>query len=420
MNRGYDYRKHAVLYVDDERQSLKYFCKAFDKDFTVLTAPSAKQAREILEQDRDGAEVGVLVVDQRMPEETGVEFLRGVRRSRPDTVRILTTAYSDLDSAIEAVNSGAIFRYVTKPWDIRDLRGILLRAMEFFLVQRERDILLREKLSVLQRLIVTDRVRCLAVMAAGLAHHIRNSMSALMTFLNQAPDRLQEELRGLETVKSPEFWQDLWSLAQKESRRILQIVEDVTGLVTEPTYRFGDVVSVPDLVGPGLARSRAEAEGVSVGVDAAPGLPDLKVDKAMAERLFEILLCRMVRMSRPGGVVTVRASGPVQLWGTSGVKISITGDGPAWTEDLAASLFTVFAPAPYDPRDLGLDVLSAYFIAYHHGGDIAVQKAPPDGPGFEVVLPFDPEAAQCPPFENDFVDKVFTLYEEWDSFRDER
>ena len=420
MNRGYDYRKHAVLYVDDERQSLKYFCKAFDKDFTVLTAPSAKQAREILEQDRDGAEVGVLVVDQRMPEETGVEFLRGVRRSRPDTVRILTTAYSDLDSAIEAVNSGAIFRYVTKPWDIRDLRGILLRAMEFFLVQRERDILLREKLSVLQRLIVTDRVRCLAVMAAGLAHHIRNSMSALMTFLNQAPDRLQEELRGLETVKSPEFWQDLWSLAQKESRRILQIVEDVTGLVTEPTYRFGDMVSVPELVGPGLARSRAEAEGVSVEVDAAAGLPDLKVDKAMAERLFEILLCRMVRMSRPGGVVTVRASGPVQLWGTSGVKISITGDGPAWTEDLAASLFTVFAPAPYDPRDLGLDVLSAYFIAYHHGGDIAVQKAPPDGPGFEVVLPFDPEAAQCPPFENDFVDKVFTLYEEWDSFRDER
>jgi len=82
---------------------------------------------------------------------------------------MLTTAYSDLDSAIDAVNSGAIFKYVVKPWDLRELRGCLLRGMEFFLLQQERDTLLREKMSVLQRLVVTDRVRSLAILAAGLA-----------------------------------------------------------------------------------------------------------------------------------------------------------------------------------------------------------------------------------------------------------
>jgi len=152
-----DPRNLTVLYVDDEPQALKYFSKAFASDFRILTVGSVEEARTLLEQD-DG-QIAVVVTDQRMPMASGVDLLGWLRLARPNCVRILTTAFSDLESAIEAVNNGAIFRYVTKPWDIRDLRGILLRALDVHRLQCDRDLLVREKTEVLQRLIVVDQVR---------------------------------------------------------------------------------------------------------------------------------------------------------------------------------------------------------------------------------------------------------------------
>jgi signal transduction histidine kinase len=150
-------RTLTVLYVDDEPQALKYFGKAFASDFPVLTVGSVEEARTLLEQDN--GQIAVVVTDQRMPMASGVDLLGWLRLARPNIVRILTTAFSDLESAIEAVNNGAIFRYVTKPWDIRDLRGILLRALDVHRLQCDRELLVREKTEVLQRLIVIDQVR---------------------------------------------------------------------------------------------------------------------------------------------------------------------------------------------------------------------------------------------------------------------
>ena len=92
-----------------------------------------------------------------MPGEKGVEFLQRAQRLHPKAIRILTTAYSDFDVAIDAVNSGAISKYVTKPWDIPQLEIILKQACEFFTVQRERDLLLGAKSSEQQEVITTDR-----------------------------------------------------------------------------------------------------------------------------------------------------------------------------------------------------------------------------------------------------------------------
>ena len=82
-----------------------------------------------------------------MAGEKGIDFLQRARRLRPEAVRILTTAYSDFDVAIEAVNSASIFKYVTKPWDIAELQAILKGACEFFKKERERDRLVKSTLS---------------------------------------------------------------------------------------------------------------------------------------------------------------------------------------------------------------------------------------------------------------------------------
>src|SRR6266508_6067563 len=131
MQSAYDYKKFAVLYVDDEEKSLKYFRRAFEDEFRILTAVNAHEGFKLLEQHKDG--IGLLMTDQRMPGEKGVQLLEKARQLRPRIVRILATAYSDMEAAIAAVNTGAIYKYVMKPWDPTQLEATLKRGLEFFI-----------------------------------------------------------------------------------------------------------------------------------------------------------------------------------------------------------------------------------------------------------------------------------------------
>ena len=90
MNPIYDYKRFAVLYVDDEEKSLKYFTRAFGDTFRIFTATNAKDGYQILEDHQE--EIGVIMTDQRMPGEQVVQFLERPRRLRPQIIRLLATA----------------------------------------------------------------------------------------------------------------------------------------------------------------------------------------------------------------------------------------------------------------------------------------------------------------------------------------
>ncbi|HEY7321482.1 MAG TPA: response regulator [Candidatus Binatia bacterium] len=139
------HEKCTILYVDDEEKSLKYFARAFGGKFNILSAANASDGYRLLEEHRD--EIGLLITDQRMPGEKGVDFLQRARQLHPHAIRILTTAYSDFDVAIEAVNSAAIYKYVTKPWDIPELEAILDQACQVFTQQRDQDHEVEAKLA---------------------------------------------------------------------------------------------------------------------------------------------------------------------------------------------------------------------------------------------------------------------------------
>jgi response regulator RpfG family c-di-GMP phosphodiesterase len=207
MENLYDYKKFAILYVDDEEKSLKYFARAFGDEFRVFTAANAQDGFKLLEQHAD--EIGLLLTDQRMPGEKGVWLLERARQLRPRILRMLVTAYADMDAAIAAVNSGAIYKYVTKPWDPPQLELTLRQGLEFFMVQAERDQLLREKMSVLRNMMIADRIVSLGLLAAGLSHHIRNSLVAVKTFLDLAPAKMAEEKTEHERPAQSRFLEGL-------------------------------------------------------------------------------------------------------------------------------------------------------------------------------------------------------------------
>src|SRR5216684_546921 len=246
MNNLYDYKKHAVLYVDDEEKSLKYFTRAFEDQFRIFTAANAQAGLKLLEEHKDG--IGLLMTDQRMPGEKGVWLLEKARQLRPRIIRILATAYSDMDAAIAAVNTGAIYKYVTKPWDPPQLENTLKRGLEFFMVQRERDQLLREKMSVLHNMMIADRIVSLGLLAAGLSHHIRNALVAVKTFLDLAPAKMHEEKMDIEGLRNPDFWKEYYHNVQLQIGRINNMLKDLWTASEKPAFAFADTVQVRQVV----------------------------------------------------------------------------------------------------------------------------------------------------------------------------
>lgn len=175
-------RPEKILYVDDEAMALKYFERLVKPFAPVLTASSVEDGREILRTH--GHEIAVLISDQRMPGAHGNELLRYAREHHPSIVRMLTTAYSELGEAIEAINSGEIYRYITKPWDIEILKADLRNALELAELRNERDGLLREKMLVQQQQLLAQRVAHLAVVGAGFVR--AGYAPALHAFLDTA------------------------------------------------------------------------------------------------------------------------------------------------------------------------------------------------------------------------------------------
>ena len=123
----------SILYVDDEVHNLISFNATFRREYKVLTAQSGKEGLDIL----NDKEVHLVLSDQRMPEMTGVDFLEKVFHQYPETIRMIITGFSDIDAVIGAINKGGVNRYITKPWDEREMRITIENARQLFGLQEE-------------------------------------------------------------------------------------------------------------------------------------------------------------------------------------------------------------------------------------------------------------------------------------------
>ncbi len=128
-----DHRYH-ILYVDDEENNLVVFKNAFFRDYHVHTALSAEEGLGILDQYM----IHLIITDQKMPGMTGVEFLEKVVKSHPETMRLILTAYSDIDFIMRAINKCGIYRYILKPWDTRELKIIIDKALQNYQLAQDK------------------------------------------------------------------------------------------------------------------------------------------------------------------------------------------------------------------------------------------------------------------------------------------
>jgi two-component system probable response regulator PhcQ len=415
MDTSYDYKKHAILYVDDEEKSLKNFARAYEDQFRILTATSAREGLQVLEAHAD--EVGLLMTDQRMPGENGVWLLERARQLRPQIIRILATAYSDMEAAIAAVNTGAIYKYVSKPWDPPQLESTLKRGLEFFMVQQERDRLLQEKMSVLHNMMIADRLVSLGLLATGLSHHIRNALQAVRTFVDLAPHKMEEEKMDLRGLRNPEFWKEYYQNVQSQITKINGLLSELCDVSQTSGALFAEGVQLHSVVEDVCRGISAELAQRSIRVEnrVPVALPELRVDKPKFYRLFELLLRDEAVTLPKGSVVTISAAlaadAPAER---PEMEIIVQDNGPGLPNEALRLVFDPFVVRSDVPTEYGIHLMGCFFIVHHHGGRIRASSEQGKGTTFNLRIPLNPEGTQPSPGAGDFFDKILQNQQLWE------
>ncbi|MBL1408165.1 hybrid sensor histidine kinase/response regulator [Sphingobacterium faecale] len=180
-----------ILYIDDEVNNLIGFKANFRYQYLVHTASNTSEAREIL---RTHPDIRVVFCDQRMPGELGVDFLHHIRTEFPRPIRILLTAYADMETVVDAVNKGHIFRFVRKPWQQEEIISSIEEANKFYIATSMLDIRNEELQKAYHEL---DKF------AYSVSHDLREPLTGILTAIKLAGgfdeiDRVREILGLME------------------------------------------------------------------------------------------------------------------------------------------------------------------------------------------------------------------------------
>lgn len=216
--------KQTILCVDDENDNLDALERIFRAKYKVLRALSGGEALTLLDQYPEP--IAVIITDQRMPQMTGVEFLEQCLVKRPDSIRILLTGYTDMESIVAAINTGQIYRYLNKPWDPVDLLNTVDRAAERFLMAREietKNVQLERTNSELARAL--EELRSLDTAKSQFMILINHELKTPLTTILSFSDLLKE-------TKLSEEQEVCHQRIRRSAERLKDLIDDVLLLVS--------------------------------------------------------------------------------------------------------------------------------------------------------------------------------------------
>jgi signal transduction histidine kinase len=377
--------EQTILYVDDDAANLTVLQAACADEFAVVTAESAEVALEIMRQH----EIAVLLVDQRMPGMTGVELFEATREHHPDTVRILITAYSDLTDAINAINRGQVRGYLRKPWEPEHLKATLREALEVYETRRK----VRE---LERRLLETERIYSLGVVAASVAHELRNPLTALLTTLDLADMRLKAMIDGLGSGRpiAPDEVDSVKKVVDQISRArqaVDQITEITSGIELSNRRRdeekTTDMKEVANLT---LRCVRAELlKRAQIQVEIEPGPPVVGSPNKLGQVVMNLLINALQALpDRPRGqnVVSLRLRPAGDF-----VRLEVEDNGSGIPQDVLGKIFDpFFTTKAHGGTGLGLAISKQ--IIEEVRGRISVESEVGRGTRFSVELPVAPAA----------------------------
>lgn len=226
----------SILYLDDEEHNLASFRAAFRRYFKIYTTVSARDAVKMLREH----EIPIVITDQRMPEMMGVQFLEAIIPEFPDTVRMILTGFSDVDAIIKAINTGRVFRYITKPWDEKELLMTLKGAAELVRLQQKNKQLVDELQQKVQ-----DQERVMKLFQKYVPEHVvadalsREDDDSILKGESRIVSVLMSDIRNFTALSSG-----------MDPKDVVSFLNDYFSLMTECVRRHNGTVN--KFIGDGL------------------------------------------------------------------------------------------------------------------------------------------------------------------------
>ena len=389
-----DLKKHLILYVDDEKPNRVVFEAAFGKKYRVRCLEDPHEALAMLKDEN--TPIGALVTDQRMPGMSGDDLLAAAKVISPETIRIIITAYSDLEPILRAVNEGLVYRYIIKPWDRKELDEMLQWAVEAYELGTTSS-------AVQARLAKTERLLTLGQVAAAVVHDIRQPLSAIRMNAQQLvmiaegapalPDILAkaaaepsidaDQRKNLELLASEllEIGREIRDAATlmhetlKDVRRFEKREEPDDGRDAEPVQLLKLACS--------MCRTEAHALGATIDVDVPASLPRIRIN---GTHLLQIVINVVRNAVQACGRAGKGKRALVQAAETAdAVRFVVADEGPGMTPDVLANVGKAFYTTRAEGTGLGIGQVQRLLgIA---GGTFAIESAVGRGTTVTFTVP---------------------------------
>ena len=377
---------NTILIIDDEPEILLSLNRLLRKDFRVLTANNAEEGVRLL----NSSAVQVIISDQRMPGITGVDFFEKVKSDFPDAVRLIRTGYADIEAVIDSINRGNIFRYITKPWNAEELKGIINEAFERYRSARERAELLKQlsdaKL-LLERQVekrtdeLNEKNKMLNQFLGMAAHDLRSPVSIISGY----SDMILSEMYDDSPARS------LLEIINSQSSFMLSIIDDLLDIAT---IEAGKLVlnkrrlDYKDFLRRNIMLNShfAGKKNIRIEENIPSGDLSLVFDPDKITQVLNNLIGNAVKYSSGGSLIRVSA-----YICDGRVCTDVADEGIGIPEDELNRLFKAFSKtsvkAPGGEKSTGLGLLIAKKNVEGHGGAISVKSVSGRGSTFTFSIP---------------------------------
>ena len=357
-------RELEILYIDDEVNNLVSFKANFRYDYAILTASNTSEAEKILHSHPD---IRIIFCDQRMPDEMGIDFLHRIKKDFPKPIRILLTAYANMETVIDAVNKGHIFRFVRKPWMNEEIVSAIEEANKFYIANSMLEVKNQELQKAYDEL---DKF------AYSVSHDLRDPLTGVLSAVKlglefDSIDRIHELLALMDS--------SLVSLdAYIDSLRDYYLLRRGELMLSEINFEelFANIRQFYSM----YTQNKDVAFEISVDQKEI-----FNGDKALLELILHNLLSNAFKYQRKGQENQyVKLS---VLVSERKAKIIVSDKGIGISREYVEDIFKLFFRASDQVRGMGFGLYNVQNALLKLHGKIDVQSQPDQGTTFTVVIP---------------------------------
>lgn len=374
-----------ILALDDEQNILESLQRLFFKeDFGVFTTTDFHEALDVLGKEK----IKLILSDQRMPDISGVEFLKQVKAKYPDVIRILITGHADIQAAEDAINVGEVYRFINKPWNGEDLKASVRQAIKHYdLVIENRNLFeamktKNEELEVLNRKL-KNMYEVQKEFTSTVSHELRTPLASIKSTVDLV---LSGEPGGL-TEDQTKFL----TKTKNNVDRLHRLINDILDLTklesgkTQLNLSFNDIrIVIQDDVE--VQQQAANDKGLYLKVEISETIPQIPFDVDKMHQVLNNLVSNAIKFTENGGI-TVSC---VNYEDKNHIEICVKDTGQGIKAEDIDKLFQKFQQLGDSTKQVGgtgLGLAICKEIIQRHGGKIWVESEIGKGSSFKFLLP---------------------------------